>query len=79
LSSHFIDNHYNETATILSFALLDLPLTHDTSASHGFNVQDRSLEITAQTNVILFKKEVREAPIELNSDILVTHRYDVSG
>ena len=79
MSSHFIDNLYNETATILSFALLDLPLTQDTSASHGFNVQDRSLEITAQTNLILFKKEVREAPIELNSDILVTHRYDVSG
>jgi hypothetical protein len=42
-------------------------------------VQDRSLEITFASNAILFKKEVREAPIELNADILVTHRYDVSG
>jgi hypothetical protein len=38
-------------------------------------MQDRALEITAGTNAIIFTKEVKEAPIELSSDILVTHRY----
>ena len=38
-------------------------------------VQDRTLEITTGTNAIIFTKEVSEAPIQLNSDILVTHRY----
>lgn len=38
-------------------------------------VQDRALEITTGTNAIILTKEVKEAPIELSSDILVTHRY----
>jgi hypothetical protein len=33
------------------------------------------MEITAAGNIILFKKEVKEAPLELSNDILVTHRY----
>jgi hypothetical protein len=48
--------------------------------SHGFKAGSeqeggRSMEITAAGNIILFKKEVKEAPLELSNDILVTHRY----
>jgi hypothetical protein len=33
------------------------------------------MELKAAGNLILFKKEVREAPLEITNDILVTHRY----
>ena len=33
------------------------------------------MEIKAAGNMILFKKEVREAPLKLANDILITHRY----
>jgi hypothetical protein len=68
----------NQASAFLSFALLDLPLTE--SESHGFKAGSeqeggRSMEITAAGNIIIFKKEVKEAPMELANDILVTHRY----
>ncbi len=33
------------------------------------------MEVKAGSNIIMFKKEVKEAPLEINNDILVTHRY----
>jgi hypothetical protein len=33
------------------------------------------MEIKTSGNVIIFKKVVQEAPLEINNDILVTHRY----
>jgi len=33
------------------------------------------MELTAAGNVILFKKEVREPPLEVTNDILVTALY----
>ena len=33
------------------------------------------MELKANGNIIIFKKEVKEAPIEITNDILVTHRY----
>jgi len=61
----------------LIFALLDLPLftLEDQKVEHVIKVQDRAVEITTATNTIIFTKEVSEAPIMLNTDILVTHRY----
>jgi hypothetical protein len=33
------------------------------------------MEIKAAGNLILFRKEVREAPLEVTNDIIITHRY----
>jgi hypothetical protein len=75
LSSNFTRNAENPTSAILTFALLDLPI--DEAGSHGYKPSEvgRGMELTAAGNVILFKKEVREAPLEITNDILVTHRY----
>jgi len=77
LSVNFFESCCNETSAILIFALLDLPLftLEDQKVEHVMKVQDRALQITTATNTIIFTKEVSEAPIQLNSDILVTHRY----
>jgi len=77
LSVNFFESCSDETSAILIFALLDLPLftLEDQKVEHMMKVQDRALQITTATNTIIFTKEVSEAPIQLNSDILVTHRY----
>ena len=73
LSANFIKNASNNAASLLTFALLDLPFEGE---SHGYKTNEgRGVEIKASSNIILFKKEVREAPLELTNDILVTHRY----
>lgn len=73
LSANFYKNYQNETSSILTFALLDLPLEAE---SHGYKTNEsRGVEIKACSNIIIFKKEVREAPLDLKNDILVTHRY----
>lgn len=78
LTANFTRNADNQVSALLTFALLDLPLTE--AESHGYKAGSeqeggRSMEITAAGNIILFKKEVKEAPLELSNDILVTHRY----
>ena len=78
LTANFTRNADNQVSAFLTFALLDLPLTE--AESHGFKAGSeqeggRSMEITATGNIIMFKKEVKEAPLELSNDILVTHRY----
>jgi hypothetical protein len=78
LTANFTRCADNQVSAFLTFALLDLPLTE--AESHGFKAGSeaeggRSMEITATGNIIIFKKEVKEAPLELSNDILVTHRY----
>ncbi|TNV74380.1 hypothetical protein FGO68_gene14226 [Halteria grandinella] len=74
LSANFTKNADNQVSAILTFALLDLPLTdapsHQTKGNDG-----RGLELKAAGNIIIFRKEVREAPFEVTNDIIVTHRY----
>lgn len=35
----------------------------------------RDVELTPSTDLLLFKKEVKEAKVEINNEIMVTHRY----
>ena len=54
-------------------AIIDLPFNAEI---HGFKTNEgRGVEIKACDNLILFKKEVKEAPLEIANDIMVTHRY----
>jgi len=75
LSANFCRNADNQTAAILTFALLDLPL--EEAVSHEYKASDagRGMELKPSGNMILFKKEVKEAPLEITNDIMVTHRY----
>ena len=79
LSANFTRNADNQTAAFLTFALLDLPLgeaeQHAYKAGGAGEDGGRSMEITANGNIIMFKKVVQEAPLEINNDIIVTHRY----
>ena len=75
LSANFTRNAENQTAAILTFAILDLPL--DEAEQHIYKQNDvgRGMVLTASGNLILFKKEVKEAPLEDTNDIIITHRY----
>jgi hypothetical protein len=54
-------------------AIFDLP--HE-ATSHNYKSNDvRGVEITASGNVILFKKEVKDARLEIKNDIMIIHRY----
>ena len=58
----------------MTFALLDLQM--ESKKSHQYKPNNsRGVEIVASSNIIIFKKEVKEAPLELKNDIMVTHRY----
>lgn len=58
---------------MLTFALLDLPFE---SLSHNYkNNEGRGLDITPASSLILFKKEVKETTVEINNDLIVSHRY----
>eukprot|EP00347_Sterkiella_histriomuscorum_P016748 403352004 len=73
LSLNFIQNGSNGLAALMTFAFLDLPINAE---AHQFKTNEgRGLQITANGQLILLKKEVREAPLELTNDILITHRY----
>jgi len=57
----------------MTFALLDLPFE---SVTHNYKTNEgRGVDISANSPIIMFKKEVKEAKLELSNDILVTHRY----
>jgi hypothetical protein len=78
LSANFTRNADNQISAFLTLALLDLPFSeakpHQFTAGSGED-GGRSMEIKTSGNVIMFKKVVQEAPLEINNDILVTHRY----
>jgi len=60
-------------SSLMTLALLDLPFKAE---SHQYKTNEgRGLEIKANSNIILFKKEVRETKVEITNDILVIHRY----
>lgn len=70
ISSNFITSEKSAFAVL---ALIDLPLK---ATSHEFKTDEgRGVTIVASGNFILFKKEVKEASLEIKNDIMVTHRY----
>jgi len=77
LTSNFIKCHKDARSALMSLAVLGLQFEN---VSHNYKTNEgRGLEISANSHIILFKKEVREAPLELSNDILVTHRYYLSS
>lgn len=75
LSSNFIYATNSATELIAAISLLDIP---NDSVVHGFKTDGkRGVEIKAVTNLMLFKKEIRETEANLKSQLLTVHRvYD---
>ena len=73
LSFNFIYGLQSHTEMVATLALLDLPFK---SANHGFQSKEgRKLEVKAADNLVLFKREIKEAPADIQNDLLVIHRF----
>ena len=78
--NQFVTENFTEMVnqpiqTFLALCVLDLPFqaksqihTYQSDGSTGQN-------ITAGSNAILFKKEIKEVEVHLKSNFIVTHRY----
>ena len=73
LSSSFTNAYHNLTEIMACLTLLELPYR---SAQHGFRtLEGRSAELKAASNMIIFKKEVKETNENIRSNILVAQRF----
>ena len=58
-----------------AFGMIDLPLK-SSGLNHKFKSDNkRGIEITAASNIVVFKKEIKSSECKLRNDIMVTHRY----
>ena len=75
LTPQFVSLSVN--ALPFAFAMLDLPLSSANSKQqHKFKSdKKRGIVVTAGSNLIIFKKEIKEGEQKLKNDIMVTHRY----
>jgi hypothetical protein len=74
LSSNFTDCAFENRQSILAFMIMDLPFKLE--KSHDFEIDESSgVTIKAASNVILYKKSIQDAPIDLKNDLMVIHRY----
>ena len=73
MSSNFISATTGHTQAIGVLSVISLPWTapRQDIKSHG----GRGVDISAVDNMILFKKEIKEAEAELDNNILVIHRF----
>jgi len=73
ITEHFMTSVSSTTEFIVSLALMDLPFE---SLNHKFEANGgRGIKITANSNLVLFKKEIKEANAELDTNLLVIHRF----
>ena len=75
MTHHFTSLGVN--ALPFAIAIIDLPLTSANSRQqHKFKSdKKRGIVITAGSNLVIFKKEIKEGEQKLKNDIMVTHRY----
>lgn len=75
LSAAFTDCHRSDRESLLALAVLDLPIA--TPEQHTFEPDaGRGVKITASCALVMFKKEIRDCPLDLSkNDIMVIHRY----
>ena len=73
VTSSFIYSVSNHTESIAALSILNLP---DASPNHAYkSIGGKGIEITTKDNTILFKKEIKEAEADLDTNILVIHRF----
>lgn len=73
VSSNFIYSIMNQTCSVSSISLMNLPFT---SPSHSYkSIGGKGIEITVKENTIIFKKDIKEAEADLDTNLLVIHRF----
>jgi hypothetical protein len=73
LTHNFTGTYRNLTEVIGALSLLDMPFR---SPEHGYRTMEgRSAELKAASNMVIFKKEVKECKGDIRSNILVAQRY----
>lgn len=72
LSEHIIEQTKNLTELVSALAFTDLQFT---SVRHEYSSEGRSITYKANSNFLVFFKELSATPSEINSQILVTQRY----
>jgi hypothetical protein len=55
---------------------LDLPFTKSEEAHKFKSDKKRGIFITASSNAIVFKKEIKDGDCNIKSDLMIIHRYE---
>mmetsp|Transcript_20692 Transcript_20692/g.19717 ORF Transcript_20692/g.19717 Transcript_20692/m.19717 type:complete len:138 (-) Transcript_20692:1935-2348(-) len=72
LSGNFFLCYEDIRASFMVLALMDLPFE---AVQHDYASLNRGITLTPASDFILFQKEVKEADLNLQSEIIVNHRY----
>ena len=76
-SSSFMFAYNKTTEMVWSWTVLDLDYT---SKNHSIrSIGGKGIAVLAASNLVVFKKEIKEAKSELDNNILVIHRFFESG
>ena len=73
VSPNFIYATDGETQKVSVVSFLNLPFESPTQSLESLG--DKGVKITASDNLVLYKKEIKEAPADLDTNILVIHRF----
>mmetsp|Transcript_22201 Transcript_22201/g.16601 ORF Transcript_22201/g.16601 Transcript_22201/m.16601 type:complete len:89 (+) Transcript_22201:1731-1997(+) len=76
MSGNFFLCYNNTRSAFLALAVMNLPFT---PVKHEFQSKNRGMIISVTSDMILFQKEVNEATVALNNEIIVNHRYTSVG
>lgn len=78
-TASFISHNFTDCCTdIEKFfvkVLMDLPQVTNAAVHKSQADSSRGLTITAGSNLIIYKKEIKEVEVEIKQDFMVTHRY----
>mmetsp|Transcript_7273 Transcript_7273/g.6793 ORF Transcript_7273/g.6793 Transcript_7273/m.6793 type:complete len:125 (-) Transcript_7273:155-529(-) len=73
LSSNFIYATSNITEVIAMISILDLPFEEELHTITSFG--DKGVRIKAANNLMMFKKEIKEAEADIGTDLMSIHRF----
>jgi hypothetical protein len=77
LSSSFMFSYSSSTEMVMTWAVLDLEYS---SKRHAIRSRGgKGISIDPTSNIIVFKKEIKETEADLNNNILVIHRFFEEG
>jgi hypothetical protein len=65
----------SEVDAFLANCIMSLPSRMETSVHKQEADKNRGMVITAGSNVVFFKKEIKQVEIQLEQDLMITHRY----
>lgn len=75
VSQNFTDCYSDFSQRFLCMVVLDLPQSTQASLHQYQSDESRGVTIKSGSELVLFKKEIKEVEVELKQDFMVTHRY----